>query len=322
MDGDYILGIKTNEKIIKQNINLKDNMYSFVISDKFDFNSQMGCVLLKQNQRDITPILWGNERNSNYKNSIVNSLRESINKLSLKTTRQETTPTKVQETVLQKQLEPTLDVDTQILTNNFFPETIEETNYNTYSETENLDQNTIEQMQLKENVTESKIRTTYHNNAEILAHLSQDNFMSDIAIAGTQASLFESDEQEVEQLIDNELQFVEKGKHKFYDMIADQLEEIFDRYPKETNLSTLIEDSVWAKIDTDSDKKHYVVGIITSNGDIKYICYGVPGNYNVEPPVEMRDYSQWLPTDVKNPYNNGYWVMYQDADTGENVYIN
>ena len=68
--------------------------------------------------------------------------------------------------------------------------------------------------------------------------------------------------------------------------------------------------------------KYYVVGIIYHNHDIKYICYGVPGTYENEPPVEMRHYSQWLPTDTTDPYNNGYWVMYQDADTGENIYLN
>jgi hypothetical protein len=36
----------------------------------------------------------------------------------------------------------------------------------------------------------------------------------------------------------------------------------------------------------------------------------------------MREYSQWLPTDVLNPYDKGYWVMYQDADTGEKIFIN
>ena len=105
-------------------------------------------------------------------------------------------------------------------------------------------------------------------------------------------------------------------------MIKEQLDELFDRYPPEENLNRLVDNSYWVKINADYDNKYYVVGIIKNKQDIKYICYGVPGNYNIEPPIEMKDYSQWLPTDIKDPYTNGYWVMYQDADTGENIFIN
>ena len=105
-------------------------------------------------------------------------------------------------------------------------------------------------------------------------------------------------------------------------MIADQLQELFDKYPQEQNLMKLIDNSKWCKINNDSDNKYYVVGIIYHNEDIKYICFGVPGNYNIQPPREMQGYSQWLPVDPADPYNNGYWVMCQDADTGENIYIN
>ncbi len=143
----------------------------------------------------------------------------------------------------------------------------------------------------------------------------------DIAIASTvntAENLFNTTEEELENTIDSAL----NSEHNFYNMIADQLDELFARYPRETNLEKLIDNSMWCRINTETDNKHYVVGIIKDNNDIKYICYGVPGNYNIEPPIEMRDYSQWLPTDTTDPYNNGYWVMYQDSDTGENIFIN
>ena len=144
---------------------------------------------------------------------------------------------------------------------------------------------------------------------------------SEIAVA-TASSLFESSEEEIENIIDNNLKSNSATTHEFYNMIAEQLQELFDKYPSENSLNKLVDNSRWVKIDTDSDNKHYVVGIITDNDDIKYICYGVPGNYANEPPQELLHYSQWLPTDTTNPYTNGYWVMYQDADTGENIYLN
>ena len=105
-------------------------------------------------------------------------------------------------------------------------------------------------------------------------------------------------------------------------MIAEQLDELFDKYPREKNLENLIDNSSWVKINHEEENKYYVVGIIYENDDIKYICYGVPGSYYNEPQSDLRAYSQWLPVDSMNPYDNGYWVMYQDADSGENIVIN
>jgi len=144
---------------------------------------------------------------------------------------------------------------------------------------------------------------------------------SDIAAASAQASLFETSDEELDKIIESEFNS-ERSPHQFYDMIADQIDEIFNRYPREHKLESLVDNSKWAKLDTDTDNKYYVVGIINVDNNIKYICYGVPGTYNQEPPIEMRKYSQWLPTDVRNPYTTGYWVMYQDANTGENIFLN
>ena len=104
-------------------------------------------------------------------------------------------------------------------------------------------------------------------------------------------------------------------------MIAEQLQELFDTYPREYSLEKLIDNSKWVKINHEEENKYYVVGLIYDNDDVKYICYGVPGSYYTEPPMELQGYSQWLPTDVNDPYNNGYWVMYQDSETGENIYL-
>ena len=166
--------------------------------------------------------------------------------------------------------------------------------------------------------------TTPQPTADIVSQISMEpeqiNLFSDIAIASSTAKeeLFETSEEEVNKLIDDNI----NSEHNFYNLIADQLEELFIRYPREKNLEQLIDNSIWCKIDTDIDNKYYVVGIIKVKNDIKYICYGVPGNYNVEPPIEMRGYSQWLPVDTTNPYEKGYWVMYQDSDTGENIFLN
>lgn len=132
----------------------------------------------------------------------------------------------------------------------------------------------------------------------------------------TKAELFETNEEELTGEIDRGI-----NTHNFYDLISDQIAELFARYPREKNLEALVDGSEWCKIDSDTEGRYYVVGIIKKDGDIRYICYGVPGSYDVEPPRELRGYSQWLPTDPHAPYTSGYWVMYQDSDTGENVML-
>lgn len=311
---NYILGIKNNDKILKQNINLDSNIYNFILSDKINLDSNIGCVLLEQKNSNVTPILWGSEKSQNFKSQIVNNLRESISKLSTTRKQQPTfsqTNTPPSSTIIESQLS---DCTTQsdwhsshasiTKVNAYIPNTQDDA----FAPIQNVPP------QLYESFSQISMQE------EILPPESE------IAIANTMSpQLFETDDNELEEVIDNAMKTEPEQKHKpheFYDMISDQLDELFERYPEEENLGRLIENSKWVKIDKDGDNKHYVVGIIYHSDDIKYICYGVPGNYSNEPPQELIAYSQWLPTDTRNPYNNGYWVMYQDADTGENIQVN
>ena len=65
--------------------------------------------------------------------------------------------------------------------------------------------------------------------------------------------------------------------------------------------------------------EYYVVGLMYENGEIKYVCYGIPSVYGDEPPKELKGFAQWLPIDSTKSDGFGYWITYQDAETGENV---
>lgn len=289
--GEYILGIKCGNNIIKQNVNLDNSTYSF-LSDKINMRENIGCVILDIADNKVTPLLWGSEKKENCKSQIIESLRNSINKISSNIPR---------------------------------PSAQSKEDIDTYKE-EDYPQNDMENNQKESMTDEENNKYLDNNTSEEYSQISLDeeniNSNDEVAVACTATEdLFESSDEEIEESIDRELG-VGLGKHQFYDMIADQLNELFARYPREENLCKLIENSDWVKIDTEIDNKYHVVGIIYLNDDIRYICYGVPGSYDNEPPVEMRNYSQWLPTDTLDPYNQGYWVMYQDADTGENILMN
>lgn len=111
------------------------------------------------------------------------------------------------------------------------------------------------------------------------------------------------------------------GEGAFYNEIKDQLSLLFEKYPEETFLTEVIPSSKWVKVDYEDDGNYIVIGLIYENNKVAYVCYGSPGEYSVEPPREFNGVSQWLPLDVDKPQELGYWIIYQDAETGESVEI-
>lgn len=108
----------------------------------------------------------------------------------------------------------------------------------------------------------------------------------------------------------------------FFDEIKEQIDTLFGKYPEEEILKQIIPDSKWVKVDYEDKGEYYVLGLMYENGKIKYVCYGVPGVYDGEPPAELKGFSQWLPIDTTKEKGFGYWLTYQDAENGENVKLN
>ena len=108
----------------------------------------------------------------------------------------------------------------------------------------------------------------------------------------------------------------------FFDLVSKQLEDIFSKYPPQSELEKLIPSSKWVQVNfNDTTQQDYVLGLIYEDINLKYICYGIPGTLNQNPPPDLDEYSQWLPLDVNNPNGQGYWVIYQDALSGDNIKI-
>lgn len=95
-----------------------------------------------------------------------------------------------------------------------------------------------------------------------------------------------------------------------------ELKEILIKFPRETALERSFPDSEWAKINYSSDK-YYVVGVIKEKGAPKYLCYGVPSDYSLAPPKELKDYCSFLPLSPLEGEPDGYWMMFQDAISGD-----
>ena len=106
-----------------------------------------------------------------------------------------------------------------------------------------------------------------------------------------------------------------KGNN-FYVKQKNKFDEIFTIYPKNEELERYIDDSKWATINYDGDD-YYVVGLLKSNDVVTHIVYGVPGISGIYPPNETLEISDWLPTPTRENKKRGYWLIFQDAFSGE-----
>lgn len=108
-------------------------------------------------------------------------------------------------------------------------------------------------------------------------------------------------------------------EENFFDGIKNQIDGIFSKYPEEDFLPSIIPNSKWVKVDNGDENEYYVLGLVYQDDVVKYICYGVPGIYSDVPPKDLSGLCQWLALDSNKPYEYGYWITYQDAQSGETI---
>lgn len=97
----------------------------------------------------------------------------------------------------------------------------------------------------------------------------------------------------------------------FLNQIIPQFKYIFENYPLDEELNSLLENAKFVKIS--ENNQQYSIGTISENDTIKYICYAVKSNYNSPAPEELGQFYQWLPTDKDDPLSEGYYIVFQDA---------
>lgn len=105
----------------------------------------------------------------------------------------------------------------------------------------------------------------------------------------------------------------------FYERMKGEIDGILSAYPAEPSLEKVVKNSKWVKI-TYGDDRFYVFGIIYDNNKPQYICYGVPTETGKTPPESMQGLASFIPSAV-GERQKGFWVMYQDAETGASIKI-
>lgn len=101
----------------------------------------------------------------------------------------------------------------------------------------------------------------------------------------------------------------------FYIKQKNKFDEIFTIYPANKELEEHIEDSRWVTVNYDGED-YYVVGLLKTDNTVTHIVYGVPGIAGIYPPKETLEISDWLPTPTRDNPKRGYWLIFQDAMTG------
>ena len=186
------------------------------------------------------------------------------------------------------------------------------------------------------------VMTSEERLAKVASSLGEEASLQEIKKVLDENQIYLEDQQEIEQQIDDEIgccmgdkcstckyrdaffgkeQKQEQQTESFFDGVKEQITSLFDKYPEEEFLSSIIPFSKWVKVDFEQDGNYYVLGLVYENDNIKYICYGVPGLYDKNPPKDLNGFAQWLPLDENKPEEYGYWITYQDAQNGESVEI-
>lgn len=104
----------------------------------------------------------------------------------------------------------------------------------------------------------------------------------------------------------------------FWECSAAAMEQLFEERPAEEELAMLIPGSRWAQVENDGAP--YIVGMIYDDDrEPLFLCYGFPMPWAEDPPEVLEGYSQWVPKDFSHPHDDGYWMIYVNARTGERV---
>ena len=320
-----ILGIAVGDnKVIKQNVICnRTSGYDFRLGRDFDINSNIGCVLIEDNKANM-PIVWGADnskvgymgkvleyidsvgRDGVTKNNVGNSCVEDVSDYS-----------KSHKTNFSKEIIGIKNIEKELVLDDCKE-----------SEKPNPDNLVIEDELCKENSVDADIDCNnteviknalqYNENDEKKANLCgetyriRDNDIESMSMA--KESIFEDGD--IEQEINNAI-VGEDGN--FYDMIAEQIDALFQNYPNEEMLESIVPNSKWVKVNYEGSENTYVVGLLYELEVVKYVAYGVPGKGIDNVPESLDGYSQWIPLDPKSPDKDGYFVMFQDAETGESI---
>lgn len=104
-----------------------------------------------------------------------------------------------------------------------------------------------------------------------------------------------------------------RGTLTYYNTVRDRLEAALKKFPPDERLKSAFPLSEWVCAENGA-----LLGIVYESGKPRYLCVAV--ERAGDPPAEMTGKCSYVPA---TPYSDapGFWVVFQDADTGEYVKV-
>lgn len=98
------------------------------------------------------------------------------------------------------------------------------------------------------------------------------------------------------------------GNRDYYQSVKSEISKVFLQFPPYYPLIRKYKESFFVRIDFPSSDKYFVLGVLQSKGQIRYICYGLP--------AEKEGFSDKDFVYVDNAPVS-FWMLFQDATTGQ-----
>lgn len=98
------------------------------------------------------------------------------------------------------------------------------------------------------------------------------------------------------------------GNADYYESVKEEIGKVFIQFPPYYPLIRKYKESFFVRIDFPSSEKFFVLGVLQSKGQIRYICYGLPAEREG---ISDKDFVYVDNTPV------AFWMLFQDASTGQ-----
>ena len=98
------------------------------------------------------------------------------------------------------------------------------------------------------------------------------------------------------------------GNADYYESVKREISRVFVEFPPYFPLIRKYPESFFVRIDFPSSDKYFVLGVLQSKGQIKYICYGLPAEKQT---ISDKDFIYVDNSPVS------FWMLFQDASTGQ-----
>lgn len=102
----------------------------------------------------------------------------------------------------------------------------------------------------------------------------------------------------------------------YYLSVKQKIDSLLNENPAEESLNDRVTGGKFAAISYDKSRR-YLVGVVKENGNVKYVCYGIP--VNRKDPAPRLKGAKFIPADPFDLYGRGYYVVFKNASDGQTV---